>query len=127
MIHRKNTTAEGSKWYNRVRSEYERTREMVKRYSLEFKTEAVKRVIEGGESSAAVARKLGINTNSLRDWVKTYKEDSGQPFVGSGNLRDIDAENRDLRKRLRDLEEENEILKKATAIFARGHKTFSGS
>lgn len=100
---------------------------MANKYSAEFKIEAVKRVVEGGETSAKVSRELGINTNSLRDWVKTYKEDTGQPFVGSGNLRDIDAENRQLRKRLRDLAEENEILKKATAIFARENKKYSDS
>jgi transposase len=100
---------------------------MGNKYSTEFKVEAVKRVVEGGETSAKVSRELGINTNSLRDWVKTYKEDTGQPFVGSGNLRDMDAENRRLCRELRDLKEENEILKKATAIFARERKTYSDS
>ena len=97
------------------------------KYSIEFKTEAVKKVVQGGEASAAVARQLGINPNSLRDWVKTYKENTGQPFVGSGNLRDIDAENKQLQKRIRDLEEEVEILKKVTVIFARGNKKYSDS
>jgi transposase len=97
------------------------------RYSTEFKIQAVKLVVDGGQPSTTVASSLGVNANTVRDWVKTYKENTGQPFVGSGNLRDIDEENRQLRKRLRDLEEENEILKKATVIFARGPKTFSGS
>lgn len=97
------------------------------KYSREFKTGAVKRIVEGGETSARVSRELGVNQNSIRAWVKTYKEDPGQPFVGSGNLRDIEAENWQLRKKVRDLEEENAILKKATAIFARGHRTSSDS
>ena len=97
------------------------------KYSTEFKKQAVMRVAEGGETSAAVARELGINANSLRDWLKTYKENKRQPFVGSGNLRDIDAENRRLRKQMRDMVEEIEILKKAAAIFARELKISSDS
>ena len=97
------------------------------KYSSEFKAQAVKRVAEGGETSAAVARELGINANSLRDWLKTYKVNKKQPFVGSGNLRDIDAENRRLRKQMRNMAEEIEILKKAAAIFARELKTSSDS
>jgi transposase len=91
-----------------------------KRYSVEFKKQTVIRVIEGGESSLKVAADLGVNANTVRGWVKTYNENKGQPFVGSGKLRDIDEELRQMQKRLRDLEEENAILKKATAIFARG-------
>ena len=127
-MHRKKTTQEGIEWYNKVQSGYERTIEMAKKkrmaYCPEFKLEAVKRVTELGERSHKVSTDLGVNPNTIRDWVKTYKE---EPFVGSGNLRDKDEENRQLRKRLRDLEEENEILKKATAIFARGHKKSSDS
>ena len=126
-MHRTNTTVEGQDWYNKIRSEYERTENMGVKYSTEFKKQAVKRVAEGGETSAAVARELGINANSLRDWLKTYKENKRQPFVGSGNLRDIDAENRRLRKQMRDMAEEIEILKKAAAIFARELKISSDS
>jgi len=126
-MHRTNTTVEGQAWYSKVRSEYERTENMGVKYSTEFKKQAVMRVAEGGETSAAVARELGINANSLRDWLKTYKENKRQPFVGSGNLRDIDAENRRLRKQMRDMVEEIEILKKAAAIFARELKISSDS
>ena len=44
-------------------------------YSNDFKVQAVKRVIEDGISSAQVARELGININTLREWVRRYKED----------------------------------------------------
>lgn len=43
-------------------------------------------------------------------------------FPGKGNLTPADAELRELRRRVKDLEEENEILKKATAIFAKRQK-----
>ena len=98
-----------------------------KRYSIEFKTEAAKRVVEGKETSAAIARELGVNDHTIRSWVSTYKENDRQPFVGSGNLRDIEAENKQLKKELRDLQEENAILKKATTIFARGNMKNSDS
>jgi transposase len=91
-----------------------------KRYSTEFKKQTVLRVVEGGETSQKVASDLGVNYNTVRGWVKVYNENRSQPFVGSGKLRDIDEELRQMQKRLRDLEEENAILKKATAIFARG-------
>ena len=91
-------------------------------YSNEFKIQAVKRVVEDGVSSAQVARELGININTLREWVKRYKENQDEPFVGSGNLRTEARDIRELEKRIRDLEEENAILKKAAAIFAQNQK-----
>ena len=92
-------------------------------YSNDFKVQAVKRVIEDGISSAQVARELGININTLREWVRRYKEDQNEPFVGSGNLRTEARNIRELEKRIKDLEEENAILKKAAAIFAQNQKT----
>ena len=56
-------------------------------YSIEFKTQAVKRVIEDGLSAAQVARELGINHGTVMEWVRRYKEDEKEPFVGSGNSR----------------------------------------
>ena len=91
-------------------------------YSNEFKIQAVKRVVDDGVSSAQVARELGININTLREWVKRYKENQDEPFVGSGNLRTEARNIRELEKRIRDLEEENAILKKAAAIFAQNQK-----
>ena len=91
-------------------------------YSNDFKVQAVKRVIEDGVSSAQVARELGININTLREWVKRYKENQDEPVVGRGNLRTEARNIRELEKRIRNLEEENAILKKAAAIFAQNQK-----
>ena len=93
-----------------------------RKYSIEFKIQATKRVVEEGMSSAQVARELGINVNSLREWVRRYREDAEELFVGSGNLRKEEKNIKELEKRIRDLEEENEILKKAAAIFAQNPK-----
>lgn len=92
-------------------------------YSIEYKIQAVKRVTEDGKSAAQVSRDLGINVNTLREWLKKYREDKAEPFVGSGNLRTEAKEIKELEKRIKDLEEENAILKKAAAIFAQNQKT----
>lgn len=61
--------------------------------------------------AAQVARELGINVNSLYSWMSRFKAHPADPFVGSGNLHQEDAELRALKKRIKDLEEENEFLK----------------
>ena len=91
---------------------------MGNRYSEEFKINAVKRCIEEELSAAHVARELGINENTMRQWLKTYRRNPSEPFVGSGNMRTEEQTLRALKNRIRDLEEENAILKKAAAIFA---------
>jgi transposase len=91
-------------------------------YSKEFKEEAVKRALSS-RSQRQVARELGIHSHTLNRWVNEYKafgEDGA--FVGSGKLRPLDQELADMKKRIADLEEENEILKKAAAFFAANQK-----
>ena len=94
-----------------------------KTYSIEYKIQAVKRVTEDGKSAAQVSRELGINVNTLREWLRKYREDKAEPCVGSGNLRAEAKSIKELEKRIKDLEEENAILKKAAAIFAQNQKT----
>ena len=95
---------------------------MAKRYDKEFKLHAVKQVTEQGKTAAQVSRELDIAQQTLSKWIQKYKEDQSEPFVGSGNLRSEDKALKDLEKRLRDLEEENAILKKAMGIFAKDLK-----
>lgn len=94
---------------------------MAQTYSIEFKEEACKRV-QSGIPAVQVAMELGINVNTLYSWMSRFKEHPAQPFVGSGNLHQEDAQLRALKKRIKDLEEENEFLKKASAFFARNLK-----
>jgi transposase len=95
---------------------------MGKRYSDEFKINAVKHCLDQNLTAAQTARELGVNENTMRQWLKTYKQNEEEPFVGSGNLRTEEREIKELKKRIRDLEEENEILKKVAAIFAANRK-----
>lgn len=62
-----------------------------------------------------VVRKLDIVYQTLCKWIQKYKENQAEPFVGSSNLRSDEHTVHDMEKRLRDLEEENTILKKARA------------
>jgi transposase len=95
---------------------------MAKQYSAEFKLEAVRRVERTGEAVSKVAADLGVNKNTMYGWVKRYRDKPVVPFPGSGRLSPEDEQVRELERENRDLREENEILKKAAAYFARNQK-----
>ena len=91
-------------------------------FSREFKVEAVKLVTEKGMSVAEAARSLGIGENLLRNWKQALeKEDKGEQgaFPGHGNRPALEAEIHRLRTENKRLLMERDILKKATALFAR--------
>jgi len=84
-------------------------------YPPEFKLEAVRLVKEGGRKIADVARDLGMSGESLRNWIRQYEIDNGQREGLTTSERE---ELQRLRREIRILREEREILKKATAFFA---------
>ena len=88
-------------------------------YTSEFKVEAVKLVTEKNYSVAEAARSLGIGENLLRNWKLALQEQGEQAFPGNGNLPAIEEELRQLRAENKRLQMERDILKKATAFFAR--------
>lgn len=90
-----------------------------KAYSREFKLEAVRLSQDSDRTVTEVAQELGISKSSLFRWRKELADDPEQAFPGRGQLKAHDAEMARLRKELREVQMENEILKKATAIFAR--------
>lgn len=95
---------------------------MNKQYSAEFKLEAVKRIERTGEPVSKVAAELGVKPTTIQGWVKKYKQSPQSPFPGSGHLKPEDEKLKKLEKELKDLKEENEILKKAAAYFAKNQK-----
>ncbi|MBP1760339.1 MAG: hypothetical protein H6Q63_1256 [Firmicutes bacterium] len=95
---------------------------MTKRYSEEFKVEAVRMVLEGNKSQNQVASDLGLSGTTLSGWVCKYKANPERGIAGSLSLTDAEIELKALKKKYRDLEEENEILKKAAAYFAKNLK-----
>lgn len=92
------------------------------RFDKKFKEEAVRLVQDGGQTVADVAKALGIHANTLYKWINQYKKHKEKAFPGSGHLIHEDDEVKKLRKMISELQEENAILKKATAIFAQHHK-----
>ncbi len=88
------------------------------KYSKEFKLDAVRLVTEQGYSIAETARNLGLNANMLGRWKIEAAESEGA-FRGNGKLSPEQWELRRLKAENRQLRMEREILKKATAFFAR--------
>jgi transposase len=88
-------------------------------YTCEFKVEAVKLVTEKGYSVAEAARTLDIGETLLRSWKHTFENEGSQAFPGHGKLPAIEEELRQLRADNKRLLMERDILKKATAFFAR--------
>ena len=93
-----------------------------KTYDTAFKQEAIRLVEEQGEKTAAVAKKLGVTNKTMYRWVSEYRQDGSAAFPGKGHLKPEDAEMRRLKRENEELREENEILKKAAAIFAKHQK-----
>lgn len=85
-----------------------------KRYTDEFKIEAIKQITERGYSVADVAERLGTTTHSLYAWLKRYGEASPQQIKKA----DEQAEIAQLKAELRRVTEERDILKKAAKYFA---------
>lgn len=88
-------------------------------YDIAFKQEAARLVIEEGRTIRSVEESLGITRGVLKDWVSLYRSHAKGAFVGSGKLRPQDAEVHQLRKQVDRLQRDNEILKKAVAIFSK--------
>ena len=85
-------------------------------YSLEFKQSSVRLAVESEQSIAQTAEELGINTNTLYAWVAKY----GQQSKKESEVGDtVEAQLKRLKKENARLRQERDILKKATAYFAR--------
>ena len=88
---------------------------MGKRYSEEFRAEAIKQVTERGYTVKEVARRIGISADTLYKWVGGVRKHRVKQ--ADDELR---AENARLKAELKRAEEERDILKKAAAYFAKG-------
>src|SRR5678815_3901393 len=85
-------------------------------FTAEFKAEVVALVRQPGNSAASVARDLDLTETAVREWVKLADIDDG---TRDGLTSTERAELAQLRKEVRVLREERDILKRATAFFAR--------
>ena len=87
-------------------------------YPKEFKLDAVSLVLEQGYTKVEAARSLSINQNMLGRWIKELEPEDGQAFRGDGKLTPEQAKIRELEQKVKRLEMEKDILKKATVFFA---------
>ena len=90
-----------------------------KRYTKEFKLDAVSLVREQGYSIAEAARSLDVNASMLGRWVSESEAGEDTAFRGNGKLTADQAEVRKLREEVRRLKMEKAILKKAMVFFAK--------
>ncbi len=87
-----------------------------RRFDREFKSQAVSLASEEGQSVGQVARDLDIRPEMLRRWKQLFEAGGERAFPGEGRARDEELVR--LRRELRRVTEEREILKKAVAIFS---------
>jgi transposase len=90
-----------------------------KQYTKEFKEGAVRLVTEQGRTFRDVAESLGVTPQMLRKWARKVKHDGNDAFPDHGQRPPLEQENFELRQKVKQLEEERAILKKAAAYFAR--------
>ena len=95
-------------------------RRKYKRYSPEFKREALRRASEDGETDNHVCAELGISTRQLRRWRDQFRLHGDDAFIGSGRSRD--EEITQLKRELAKVTKERDFLKEAAAFFAKESK-----
>ena len=93
-----------------------------RKFTQEFKDDAVSLVIDQGYSCAEVARRLGIPDNNVSRWVRLHCERTENESGDGFSREQLEAELKRLRKENKRLEMEREILKKAAAFFANESK-----
>ena len=93
-----------------------------KTYTKEFKLDAIALVQEQNFNIAEAARNLQVSAQMLGRWIKEAEDEEGHAFRGNGKLTPEQDENRKLKERVKQLEMERDILKKATVFFAKETK-----
>jgi len=90
-----------------------------RKFSREFKIEAIRLVTDRGVAVAQAARDLDIAESVLRRWIRELSVAPASAFPGNGQMRADQAEIAALKKEVVRLRAERDILKKAAAFFAR--------
>lgn len=89
------------------------------KFTKQFKEDAVKLVTEHGYKRAEAGRRLGVHPNNISRWAREYRQEKDEIAEGGVPRRELEEEMRRLRKENQRLQMEREILKKATAFFAK--------
>jgi transposase len=90
-----------------------------RKFTREFKLEAVKLIKERGVAVAQASRDLGVHGTVLRNWVKAFADDPQHSFPGHGQMKPEQLEIARLKREVTKLKAERDILKKAAAYFAK--------
>jgi transposase len=93
-----------------------------RRFTREYKVEAVRLALAGGKSQKDVAKDLNLNPETLYRWVAEFRSDPTQSFPGNGQVKDRDREMEQLRRDNARLQAENAFLKKVSAYFVKGQR-----
>ena len=95
------------------------TKRQYRKYSRELKSEVCKQAMQGLQTYKELGEKFDVAPGLIGEWVKAKQAEGTEAFRGRGNRTELEAENARLRKEVKDLREEQEILKKAAAYFAK--------
>jgi transposase len=96
------------------------------KYNLEFRERTCKHILESGKSATSIGEELGVDKNTICAWVRQYRkqnklpsyaESKGIKIVSTREAKVVNAQNKIDKKRITELEDEIEILKKALRIF----------
>ena len=90
-----------------------------RKFTREFKLEAVRLIKDRGVSYAQAEQDLDVHQSQLRSWVKAFADDPTQAFPGQGQMKPEQAEIARLKREVTKLKAERDILKKAAAYFAK--------
>src|SRR5436190_23914829 len=90
-----------------------------RKFTREFKLEAVKLIRDRGVSYARASQDLGVHPTQLRNWVKGFADDPQDAFPGQGHMKPEQLEIARLKREVTKLKAERDILKKAAAYFAK--------
>jgi transposase len=90
-----------------------------RKFTVEFKREALQLMQREGLSQAEVARRLNIDPSTIRKWQRQLESQGKQAFPGQGQQASLEEENRRLREENARLKMERDILKKAATFFAK--------
>ena len=96
-----------------------------RRCTPEYRRDVASLVLDTGSTIASVAREVGLGESVVGRWVKLERERRQAAAQGRPDPRELEAEITALRRRVRQLEKENEFLGKASAFFASVHQNTS--
>ena len=92
----------------------------IEKYTSEFRKEAVRLALQTDQPKAVIADELGINRNTLYTWIQKAMQERADLSETKNHVKyqNLEEENRALRAKIKRIEQERNILKKAAAYFA---------